>query len=422
MRADFFRNNRSRLLEKVKDNSIVVLFAGNAPKKTADESYTFTPNRNFYYLTGIEEEEHILLMSKVNGEIKTTLFIKDIDLDLERWIGKSIRKEEATEISGIEEIKFKSQFNQEIHRLICLKEEVNLYVDLERNNIDSDYSISNQFARDILNKYPQVMVKNIYSVLGELRVVKTSEEVEEIRKAIGITIEGIKSLMKNCKPGMKEYELEAYFDFVCKSKGVKDFAFKTIAAAGKNAAILHYVDNNSEIKSGDLIQFDLGAQYNYYNADISRAFPVNGKFTERQKEVYNAVLKVNEEIINEVKPGAKFRDVNKKATELIAEECIKLGLIKDKSEVSKYYFHSIGHSLGLDTHDLETPNRDITFKEGVVYTIEPGIYIEEENIGIRIEDDILVTAEGNINLTSDMIKTVEEIEDFMRNNNVNVEK
>lgn len=420
MKADFFKSNRAKLLEKIKDNSIVILFAGNAPKKTADEAYPFTPNRNFYYSTGISEENHILVMSKIDGVEKTTLFIKDIDLDLERWIGKSIRKEEAIEVSGIEDVKFKSQFESDIHRLLCLKEEVNLYLDLERDSISSPSSIANEFAKNIVSKYPQVMIKNVFSIFGELRLVKSEEEVDNIKKAISITIEGIESLMKNSKPGMKEYQLESYFDFVCKNNGVKDLAFKTIAAAGKNAATLHYVANDAELKDGDLIQFDLGAQYNFYNADISRAFPVNGRFTERQKAVYNAVLKVNEEIINDIKPGKTFRDINKKATDLIAEECIKLGLIKEKSEVSKYYFHSIGHSLGLDTHDLETPHRDITFEEGVVYTVEPGIYIEEENIGVRIEDDILVTKDGVINLTSEMIKTVEEIESFMAKYNHNI--
>lgn len=421
MKADFFKSNRARLLEKIKDNSIVILFAGNAPKKTADEAYPFTPNRNFYYSTGISEENHILVMSKINGTTKTTLFIKDIDLNLERWIGKSIRKEEATEISGIEDVKFKSQFESDIHRQLCLKEEINLYLDLEIDSISSSASIAHEFAKNIVSKYPQVMIKNVFSIFGELRLVKSEEEVDNIKKAISITIEGIEALMKNSKPGMKEYQLESYFDFVCKNNGVKDLAFKTIAAAGKNASTLHYVSNDAELKDGDLIQFDLGAQYNFYNADISRAFPVNGKFTERQKAVYNAVLKVNEEIINDIKPGKTFKEINNKATDLIAEECIKLGLIKEKSEVSKYYFHSIGHSLGLDTHDLETPHRDITFKEGVVYTVEPGIYIEEENIGIRIEDDVLVTEDGVINLTSEMIKTVEEIENFMAKYNNNIE-
>ena len=219
--------------------------------------------------------------------------------------------------------------------------------------------------------------------------------------------------MKNCKVGMKEYEVEAYFDFVCKSNGVKDFAFKTIAAAGKNATILHYVDNNSDIKDGDLILFDLGAQYNYYNGDISRTFPVNGRFSNRQKEVYNAVLRVNEKVINEIRPGVRFLDLNKKAKEWIAEECINLGLIKDREDVSNYYWHSIGHSLGLDTHDIEGNNRDVILQEGMVWTVEPGIYIEEEGIGIRIEDDVVVTSQGVEVLTMDMSLSVEVFEECM---------
>ena len=212
---------------------------------------------------------------------------------------------------------------------------------------------------------------------------------------------------------MKECELEAYFDFLCKSRGVKDFAFKTIAAAGKNATILHYVDNNSEMKNGDLILFDLGAQFNYYNGDISRTFPINGKFTDRQKDVYNAVLRVNEKVIKAMKPGINFLELNKQAKEWIAKECINLGLITNKEDVSKYYYHSIGHSLGMDTHDTDMPNRDTNFVAGMIYTVEPGIYIEEEGIGIRIEDDILITEDGRENLTEKMIKTVDEIEKFM---------
>ena len=413
MDKNMYKINRENVLEKIKDNSIVVLFAGRAPKKTGDESYPFTPNRNFYYLTGIKEEEHVLVMSKLNGVKNSCLFIKDIDEELEKWVGKSIRKDEAISLAEVEEVKFKSQFENEIHRLLTMKEEINLYLDLDRLSANSDDTISHKYAQKVVSKYPQVRVNNIYSIIGECRLVKSEKEVENIKKAIEITKSGIELLMKEAKAGIKEYELEAYFDFNCKTKGVNDLAFTTIAAAGKNATILHYVDNNTELKNDDLILFDLGAQYNCYNADISRTFPVNGKFTERQKEVYNAVLRVNEEIISLIKPGVKYKEINDKATELIAEECIKLGLIEDKKDVRKYYYHSIGHSLGMDTHDIETPHRNITFVPGVVFTVEPGIYIEEECIGIRIEDDILVTEDGNINLSKDIIKSVEDIEKFM---------
>ena len=416
MNKNIYKFNRDNLLDKIKDNSIVILFAGKAIQKTGDQTYPFTPNRNFYYLTGIKEEDHILVMTKINGVKSSKLYIKDIDLEMEKWVGKSIRKEEAEEIAAVDEVKFKSQFDGDIHGMITMKEEINLYLDLERMSANREGTISHRFANEITTKYPQVRINNVYSKIGELRLKKSQEEVDKIKKAIEITKSGIEKLMSEARVGMKEYELEAYFDFNCKVKGATGLAFTTIAAAGENATTLHYVDNNCELKENDLILSDLGAEYNCYNADISRTFPVNGKFTERQKEVYNAVLRVNEEIINLIKPGMKYKYVNEKATELIAEECIKLGLIKDKSEVRKYYYHSIGHSLGMDTHDIKTPHRDIIFEPGVVFTVEPGIYIAEEGIGIRIEDDILVTEDGVINLSSDIIKTVEEIENFMSKN------
>lgn len=407
MNKEFYKNNRSKVLESIDDNSLLILFAGKAPKKTADEKYPFTPNRNFYYLTGIDEENHILVLSKINGKTNEYLFIKEVDPIAEKWEGKTIRKEEVSQICMIEDVKYLGEFNNFIEKVVLNKEEINIYLDLEAGNT------SYKYVNEIKHKYYNINIKNAFKLIGNLRLIKTDEEVSRIRKAIDITIEGVKELMRNSKSGIKEYELEAYFDFICKKNGVKDFAFKTIAAAGKNATVLHYVTNDSELKDGDLILFDLGAQYKYYNGDISRTFPINGKFTERQKEVYNAVLRVNEKVIKEMKPGVKFVDLNKKAKDWISEECISLGLMTEKDDVSKFYYHSIGHSLGMDTHDIELENRDVTFEPGMIYTVEPGIYIENEGIGIRIEDDVLITEDGNEVLTKEMIKTVEEIEAFM---------
>ena len=411
MIKDVFVKNRKKLLEKVEDNSAVIFFAGKALTKSADEEYPFTPNRNFYYLTGIDEPHHILLLKKVNGKESEVLFVIKPDLERERWYGKTLRQNEASELSGIEDVEFLDSFEAVVNRLITAGDIENLYLDLERNSMDDDKTTAEKFASKIAGIYPQIVVKNIYNIISEIRMGKSEEEIEEMRKAIAITVEGVEALMKNSKTGIKEYQLEAYFDFVCKSHGVKDYAFKTIAAAGENAAILHYSTNNTVIKDNEMILFDLGAQYKYYNADISRTFPANGRFTKRQKDVYEAVLRVNEKVIAATKPGVKFIDWNNQATEWIAEECINLGLIKDKSEVRKYYWHSIGHSLGLDCHDVG--RRDVEFKPGMVWTVEPGIYIAEEGIGVRIEDDVLVTENGCEVLTKDMIKSVEDIEKFM---------
>ena len=410
-----FSKNRKRLMEKLEDNSVVILFAGKAPKKSGDENYQFTPNRNFYYFTGIDEEEHILLISKINNNVKEELFLKEIDEERERWIGKSLRDYEAKEISNVCNVTYINEFKPQVNKLFSNMENITLYLDLENDDYDDLYTEVQSFAQTITKKYPNVWIKNLRPFIKDLRLIKSDEEVEEIKKAIEITIEGVKSLMKNVKPNMKEYQAEAYFEFTCRNKGIKDYAFKTIAASGKNATILHYVDNNSIIIDGDLILFDLGAQNNYYNADITRTFPANGKFSARQKEVYNAVLRVNEKVIKEIKPGVKYKELNEKARDWIAEECINLGLIDNKNEVSKYYWHSIGHSLGLDTHDIDSQNRDTVFQKGMVWTVEPGIYIEEESIGIRIEDDVLVTSDGVCVLTKNMIKSIQEIENFMSN-------
>jgi Xaa-Pro aminopeptidase len=210
---------------------------------------------------------------------------------------------------------------------------------------------------------------------------------------------------------MMEYEVEANFDYVLKCFGVTDYAFKTIAASGVNATVLHYSQNNTKTQDGDLILFDLGAQWNYYNADITRTFPLSGKFTERQKEIYNIVLKAMDDTMAVIKPGVPFAKLNETTRASLAEGLKKIGLIKEDSELSKYYFHGVSHYLGLDTHDVGS--RDTELKPGMVLTIEPGLYIEEEKIGIRIEDDVLVTEGGSENLAKDIIRTVEDIEKLM---------
>ncbi|KEH98970.1 aminopeptidase P family protein [Clostridium massiliodielmoense] len=414
MNNEFFIKNRQRLSKKLEDNSIMVMFSGRAPYKSADETYPFTPNRNFYYLTGIDRENIILMMTKRNNSVNEILFIEEEDPIMARWVGEKLKINEAIEVSGIKNIDYTKGFNDFIGELISRYGYDKLYLDLERQEWGISYTYAQNFAKKIRDRYPYFTVSNIYNEVSELRTVKSVEEIEKIKIAIGITKRGIEEMMKHAKPGMMEYEIEAYFDYVLTSEGVRDKAFKTIAASGKNATVLHYSENNSKCGENDLIMFDLGAQYDYYNGDITRTFPVSGEFTERQKEVYNVVLRGNKRIIKEAKAGVPYLKLNEIAKDVLAEGCMELGIIKEKSEISKYYFHSISHSLGLDTHDVG--DRDIILKPGMVITDEPGLYIPEEGIGIRIEDDLLITEEGCINLSSDIIKTVDEIEKFMKEN------
>lgn len=413
MNKEVFTANRKRLMERLGDNSILVMFAGQPSKKSADEAYPFTPNRNFYYLTGIDEPNVVFLAVKRHGMVEETVFIEKADPVMERWVGKTISSEEAKEVSGVKNIKYIGELQGELHGLIFSKELNNVYLDLERDSFSSRNTQEEEFSEILKNKYPYVIIENVFNNISALRQIKSKEEIEAIREAGKITIKGVEALMKNAKPGMMEYQLESYFDFVIKQHGAKDYAFKTIAAAGKNATVLHYSENKGEIKDGDLILFDLGAQLNYYNSDISRTFPVNGKFTERQKTIYNIVLKAYDDTMKAIKPGVPFPDLNKETRRSFVESLKEIGLVKTDEELSEYYFHGVSHHLGLDTHDVGS--REIALEEGMVITVEPGLYISEEGIGIRIEDDVVVTKDGCEIITSGMIKTVEEIETFMAN-------
>ncbi len=416
MKKEIFIERRRKLGDKIEDNSMMILFAGQAPYKSADEVYKFTPNRNFYYMTGIDRDKIILVITKLNGKLSESLFIEESDPVMAKWVGDTIGEQECKDISGIENIMFLKDFVDTMGGYLNRTKIDKLYLDLERQEYNIMETKAQEFALDLSKRYPYIKIHNIYHTICEFRTIKEPEEIEEIKKAIDITYEGIKEMWRYAKPSMTEYEIEAYFDFILKKNGVKDYAFTTIAASGKNATVLHYGDNNCKIKDGDLMLLDLGAQYNYYNADISRTFPVNGKFTERQKEIYNIVLEANEKINDIIKPGMTLKELNDVAKKVLSNGCKRIGLIKDDNEISKYYYHGVGHLLGLDTHDVGA--RDIVLKPGMVLTNEPGLYIEEEGIGIRIEDDVLVTADGNINLSSHVIKSVEDIEKFFKENNI----
>jgi Xaa-Pro aminopeptidase len=412
MQKDFHSKNRNRLFENLEDNSLLIMFAGKAPQRSADDVYPFVPNRNFYYLTGIDKPNVILLVHKNNKKAEEYLFIEKADPLLEKWVGKSLTKEEVAKASGISNILFIEEFESILSRTIIRNSITNVYLDMERRELDLVTTKAQQFAGKIQANYPYLQIKNVYPEISELRVIKTPDEIEEIKKAIEITYRGIKNLMSHSKPGMKEYELEAYFNFTLKTEGIKHFAFNTILAGGKNATVLHYEKNNAAVEDNSLVLLDLGAQHNYYNADISFTYPVNGKFTERQKTFYNIVLKALRETTALIKPGVPFAKLNEHTKKILAEECVRIGLIKEENEIGNYYFHGVSHMLGLDTHDVGR-RADLILQPGMVLTVEPGLYIEEEQIGIRIEDDVLVTEEGHEVLSKDIFRSVEEIETFM---------
>ena len=410
LNKEFFENNRKKLFDSMENESLVLLFSGSAPKKSLDEQYSFCVNRNFYYETGINEANDILLLTKVNNKEKAYLFISRNDEVKAKWVGKTLSIQEAKELSGIENIYYLDQFELLIDEYFALVNTV--YLDLERQSFEDRVTKSEIFKEELEVVCPDIQVIDCYNIIAEHRMVKEDCEIDLIKKAIGITRLGVEALMKNSRSNIYEYELEAEFDYTIKKNGASDFAFKTIAASGVNGAVLHYSSNNSIIEDDSLILFDLGAEYNLYKSDITRTFPANGKFTERQKQIYEIVLKGQDVVISNIKEGITLKELNNILIDFYAEALMEINLISSREEVSKYYYHSVSHHLGLDTHDACL--RNYPLKKGAVITVEPGLYIEEEKIGIRIENDVLVTEDGCIDLASDIIRTVEDIEEFMK--------
>lgn len=406
-----FESNRKNLVNNMKENSLLIMFAGDAPYRSADQKYKFTPNRNFYYLTGINDTKVILTILKTEKEVVETIFVQREDELMAKWIGRAISKNEASEVSKIKTIKYLDEFDSIVSSYINRLGINKIYLDLERQSMDIPSTQSQDMANILRIKYPYLKIKNIYPKIIKLRTVKNDYELEKIKKAIDITKSGIEAMAKNIKPNMHEYEVEAYFDFEIKRLGASSHAFNTICASGKNATVLHYEDNNQVMKDGDLILFDLGAEFDYYCADISRTIPVNGKFTDRQKQIYSIVLLALKVVEEEAKPGLTLKDLNDVAKKVLSKGCMDIGLIDKEEELSKYYFHSVSHSLGLDTHDVWSADNKL--EKGAIITNEPGLYIEEEGIGIRLENDLLIVEDGCINLSKHIPIEIDDIENLM---------
>lgn len=407
-----FKKNREKLLNRIEMFSAAVLFAGKAPFKRGDEKYPFSPDRNFYYATGIDREDCILLLAKTRTGVEETLYIPRDNGVMAKWVGANMTAEEARETSGIENIGWIDEFEDDFASYIFKNGIKKLWLDMENREWDDALSPALEFAAKVRRNAPQMVFGDLYQAFSEMRLIKEDWELERMRKAMDITRLGIEAMMKTAKAGMKEYEVEAAYDYMLMKNGVREKAFQTIAAGGKRGTILHYVANNQPVADGELLLIDAGAQWEWYNGDISRTFPINGKFTERQKLVYNIVLEGQQKVIDAIKPGVLFADLNELLKDHYFEALQKIGLVDTREDVAKYYYHSVSHYLGAETHDVGRYG-DRILEPGMVLTVEPGLYIEEWEIGIRIEDDVLVTEEGNEVMTAAMVKTIEEIEAFM---------
>jgi Xaa-Pro aminopeptidase len=417
MNNQFHRQNRQKLFSLMEDNSVAIIHSGYTVSRSADSEYPFVVNRNSFYLTGINQDDVTLVMAKINNTNYEHLFIAKNDQVLVKWVGYKLFPEEASALSGIDErsISFLEGFDAYVFSLLQANRkslgQVNaVYLDLDQKNKQHFNSFGLEYARGIQHRFPGLSIRNVYPLILRLRMIKEDPEVNLIKESIETTKEAIYSAMHHVKKAKNEAEVSAQFNYVLNCHDKRP-SFEGICGSGKNGTTLHYEKNNTDIEKDSLLLMDVGTATGNYASDITRTYPVSGKFSPRQRAVYEEVLKCNKECIKFLKNGLSWQDYNNFANNLLAESCIRLGLITDKKDLNRYYYHSIGHSLGLDVHDPDLAS--LGLMTGMVVTVEPGIYIEEEHIGIRIEDDVLITDGGCINLSQEIIKEADDIEKLM---------
>ena len=414
--TEIYKQRRQKLMESKPFPSTVCIFSGCAAMRSLDEAYPFSVDRNFYYLTGIEKENMILVLQhNLDGAVEETLYIEPFDEVLAKWVGPRMRADEAYAISGIRNAKdiafSRDDLNTWLDKTRALGKH-RVYLDLWRYRADQPNTPAHTLAAWLQQRHPNVAIEDIFPDTSAMRTIKGPEEIECMRKAQEYTRIAIEAMMKHAYPGINEAELEGAFDFALMKQGARQHAFPTIVAGGANAATLHYTENCCAVEDGQMVLIDLGSTHNNYCADISRTFPVNGRFSPRQKALYDTVLEAQQIVMDHAKPGITTRALNQMVIDFYESKLDELGLRKNGLGVSDYYYHGVSHSLGLDTHDASA-GRNLLLEPGMVITVEPGLYIEEEGIGIRIENDILITEDGNLDLSADIPRTTEEIESLM---------
>jgi Xaa-Pro aminopeptidase len=417
-----FVKNRQRFRKQLKSNSVAILNANDFMPTSADGTHPFIQQTDLFYLSGVDQEETVLVICPDAPEKnqKEILFIKETNEQIATWEGQKLSKEEAQDISGIRTVYWTSELDGILRPLIIQSENIYLNTNEHLRAAVTVETRDMRFLAWCQKAFPLHHYERLAPIMHDLRAVKSPLEIELIKEACSITAKSFRRLLGFIRPGVWEYEIEAEIvhEFVRnRSRGP---AYETIVASGADACTLHYVKNDKQCQKGDLVLIDFGAEYANYAADVTRTVPVNAKFSKRQKEVYNAVLKIQKSAIQMLKPGNSLDAYQEAVVKLMEDELIRLGVLK-KSDIKKqpedsplykkFYPHGTSHHLGLDVHDYGNKYRK--FEPGMVLTCEPGIYIRDESIGIRIENDILITKKGPVDLTEAIPREVEEIEELM---------
>lgn len=414
--------NRKNFNNHLKNNSLAIFNASDEFPRSGDQNFIFKQNPDLFYLSGIDQEQTILLLYPdcPNPLYREVLFLRQTNDFIKVWEGYKYTKEQAKTASGIQSIYWLEDFDNILHSIVNYADHIYLNTN-ENDRYAHEVPYRDiRFIEKMKSKYPLHQYERSAPIMRGLRAVKSEVEIELTKKACAITRDAFIRVLKFMKPGVKEYEIEAEIIHEFIRQGGTGHAYTPIIASGANANILHYNDNNQTCKDGDVILFDFGAEYANYNADMSRSIPVNGRFTKRQKEVYNAVLQVMKASIQFIGEGTVWNSYHEQVGEIMTQQLIQLGLITTEEvknqnpawpAYKKYFMHGTSHHLGIDVHDFA--GRYTPFAAGNILTVEPGIYIPEEDLGIRLENNILITANGNIDLMADIPLEAEEIEDIM---------
>lgn len=420
--AGLFIKNRIRLAHAMKPRSLAILHANDVMHRSADQYYPYRQDADLFYFTGINQEKTILLIAPDHPDttLQEVLFILRPNRKLETWEGHKLTPEEARLISGIKTVRYLDEYEIVMAPLMFIAE--NVYLNLpELQKTIPELPVRNlRMAHELKQKFPAHQYERLAPIMRDLRVIKSDEEISLIREACEITGYAFGNVLQCLRSGMAEYEVEAEITYAFLKKGARGHAYPPIVASGINACALHYVNNNCTCNDGDMLLMDFGAEYGNYAADCSRTIPVNGKFTQRQKELYRSVLDIFRFACKLMKPGNTINNVHQEVCRRFGDQHVKLGLYtaealakqdKDNPLYQQYYMHGTSHFLGLDVHDVGS--KDAEFWPGMVLTCEPGIYIPAEKTGIRLENNILITRDGNEDLMKDIPLEPEEIEKLM---------
>ncbi|MCB5247769.1 MAG: Xaa-Pro aminopeptidase [Candidatus Cloacimonetes bacterium] len=405
MTAEITAPRRERLAELLSDGENLIVFANSQGKLQK-----FSQDKNFLYLTGLNHPELIYVAGKFGGRFNDMLFIERSDPERIVWEGEKLSPEEATRISGIKRVRYLDEFYTTLSAMCPMMKVI--HANLGFAALNQPPTLAMHMLQPVRDRHPQIEIRQLNDLIAPLRKLKDAWEIQQLQKAIDVTGQGILDIMGSARPGMMEYQLEATLFYRMQDSGLHTWGFAPIIAAGINAATLHYDKNNCQIGKNELVLMDVGADCNGYSADITRCFPIGTKFTARQKQIYQAVLDAQKKVIASVKPGIKLSELNEITKKGLAQAAISLGLIDSEDQIGRYYMHGVSHFLGLDTHDLG--GREAALEAGNVITVEPGLYIPEERIGVRIEDDVLVTKTGHKVLSAKIPKEIKDIEKIRR--------